>query len=241
MTDAKAANPERANADSPHLLVVDDDARLRSLLQRFLSASGFRVTAAANAAEARSLVKSFDFDCLVLDVMMPGESGIVLAAALRAQSQVPILMLTARGETEDRIAGLEKGADDYLAKPFEPRELALRLSALVRRAQAARPPAVMQLRMGDCLFDAANGELTRAGNRVKLSGAETQMLRLFAANPGRTFSREQLCARLGIAVERSIDVQVTRLRRKIEEDPRLPLFLQTVRGAGYMLIPGEER
>jgi two-component system phosphate regulon response regulator OmpR len=237
MTDAKAASVATVAADYPHLLVVDDDARLRSLLQRYLAANGFRVTAAADAAEARALIKSIEFDCLVLDVMMPGESGLDLAADLRAQSQVPILMLTARGEPTDRIAGLERGADDYLAKPFEPRELALRLSSLIRRAHVARPPALREVRLGDCLFDAERGELTRSGRRVKLTGSEAQLLKLFAANPGRPFSRGQLCTRLDIALERSVDVQVTRLRRKIETDPKLPLYLQTVRGVGYVLVP----
>jgi two-component system phosphate regulon response regulator OmpR len=223
--------------DNPHLLVVDDDARLRSLLQRFLSTNGFRVTAAADAAEARKLIKSIDFDCLVLDVMMPGESGLDLSADLRAQSDLPILMLTARSQSEDRIAGLERGADDYLAKPFEPRELMLRLQALIRRTRSGKPPAHSEVRMGECVFDPERGELTRAGKHVKLTGSETQLLKLFAANAGRSFSRAQLCARLNIALERSVDVQVTRLRRKIEEDPKLPLYLQTVRGVGYVLVP----
>lgn len=224
-------------ADNPHLLVVDDDARLRSLLQRYLNANGFRVTAAADAAEARALIKSIDFDCLVLDVMMPGESGLDLSADLRTQSDVPILMLTARSQSEDRIAGLERGADDYLAKPFEPRELMLRLQALIRRTSSGKPPAHREVRMGDCVFDPERGELTRSGKRVKLTGSEAQLLKLFAAHAGRSFSRAQLCTKLNIALERSVDVQVTRLRRKIEEDPKLPLYLQTVRGVGYVLVP----
>lgn len=226
-----------STTDSPHLLVVDDDQRLRSLLQRYLTSNGFRVTAASDAAHARALVKSIDFDCLVLDVMMPGENGLDLAAGMREQLDVPILMLTARGEPEDRIAGLERGADDYLAKPFEPRELMLRLNALVRRTRGARVAHFREIRMGTCRFDPASGELSRDGKRVHLTGAEAQLLKLFAANVGRTFSREQLCARLNIALERSVDVQVTRLRRKIEEDPKLPLYLQTVRGTGYVLVP----
>lgn len=223
--------------DSAHLLVVDDDARLRSLLHRFLTQQGFRVTTAADAAEARALIKSIDFDCLILDVMMPGENGFDLASDLRAQSDLPILMLTARGESQDRITGLERGADDYLPKPFEPRELMLRASALVRRTRGARPPPHREITMGDCLFDLERGELTRAGKRVKLTGSEAQLLKLFAANAGRPFSRSALCARLNIALERSVDVQVTRLRRKIEEDPKLPLYIQTVRGVGYVLVP----
>jgi two-component system phosphate regulon response regulator OmpR len=223
--------------DSAHLLVVDDDARLRSLLHRFLTQQGFRVTTAADAAEARALIRSIDFDCLILDVMMPGENGFDLASDLRTQSDLPILMLTARGESQDRITGLERGADDYLPKPFEPRELMLRASALVRRSRVKRPPPHREIKMGTCLFDLERGELTRAGKRVKLTGSEAQLLRLFAANAGRPFSRTALCARLNIALERSVDVQVTRLRRKIEEDPKLPLYIQTVRGVGYVLVP----
>src|SRR4051812_2754303 len=189
-------------SNNPHFLVVDDDQRLRSLLQRYLSANGFRVTAAADAAEARKLLKSIDFDGLILDVMMPGESGLDLAADLRTQSDVPILMLTARGESEDRIAGLERGADDYLAKPFEPRELMLRLTALIRRARNAQPPPHREVRMGQCIFDPDRGELRRAGKHVKLTGSEVQLLKLFAANAGRAFSRTALCTRLNIQLER---------------------------------------
>ena len=224
-------------SDSPHLLVVDDDQRLRSLLQRYLSANGFRVTAAADAAEARTLIRSIAFDALVLDVMMPGENGLDLAADLRAQSDVPILMLTALGESGNRIAGLERGVDDYLPKPFEPRELMLRLSAVIRRARNSQPPPHREVHMGKCIFDAERGELTRAGKRVKLTGSEAQLLKLFTANAGRTFSRAVLCTRLNIPLERTVDVQVTRLRRKIEEDPKLPLYIQTVRGVGYVLVP----
>lgn len=224
------------NADNPHLLVVDDDARLRSLLQRYLSANGFRVTAAADALEARALIKSFAFDALVLDVMMPGENGLDLAADIRALHDVPILMLTARGEPKDRILGLERGADDYLPKPFEPRELGLRLTALIRRTRSSVPPH-REIKMGQCVFDPERGELTRAGKRVKLTTSEVQMLKLFAANAGRSFSRAALCTRLKIQLERTVDVQVTRLRRKIEEDPKLPLYIQTVRGVGYVLVP----
>ncbi|MGH7552238.1 MAG: response regulator [Longimicrobiales bacterium] len=225
------------NATDSHLLVVDDDARLRSLLQRFLTAQGFRVTTAGDAGEARALIKSIEFDCLILDIMMPGENGLDLASDLRAESDIPILMLTARDEPHDRILGLERGADDYLAKPFEPRELMLRASALVRRAQSKRPPPHREISMGACRFDLERAELTRDGKRVKLTGSEAQLLKLFAANAGRAFSRAALCARLNIALERSVDVQVTRLRRKIEDDPKLPLYIQTVRGVGYVLVP----
>ena len=226
--------------NDPHLLVVDDDERLRALLQRYLSTNGYRVSAAPGAAEARELLASMQFDLLVLDVMMPGESGLDFARDLRRTSQVPILMLTARGDPADRIAGLEQGADDYLPKPFEPRELLLRINALLRRVQAAAPAAatsVQPVRMGAALFDPEGGRLTRGGKPVKLTGAEAALLQLFAAHAGRAFSRTDLCKRLNVALERSIDVQVTRLRRKIEEDPKLPLYLQTVRGVGYMLVP----
>jgi len=223
--------------DNPHLLVVDDDQRLRSLLQRYLSANGFRVTAAADAAQARALIRSLAFDGLILDMMMPGENGLDLAADLRTKCDVPILMLTARGEPQDRIAGLERGVDDYLGKPFEPRELMLRLSAIIRRARSHQPPPNREVRMGRCTFDSERGELRRGDKRVKLTGSEAQMLKLFAANAGRPFSRTALCERLNIPLERTVDVQITRLRRKIEEDPKLPLYLQTVRGIGYVLVP----
>lgn len=230
-------NVAETQADHPHLLVVDDDARLRDLLQRYLTVNGFRVTAAADAVEARALMKSLTFDALVLDVMLPGESGFELAAALRQDSsEVPILMLTARGEAEDRIQGLEQGADDYLGKPFEPRELMLRLGALLRRTRAPRQTHRL-VRMGGCVFDLERGELKRHGKPIRLTGSEAQLLKLFTAAPGRTFTRAALCAKLNIALERSIDVQVTRLRRKIEEDPKLPLYVQTVRGIGYVLVP----
>ena len=225
------------NLADPHLLVVDDDERLRALLQRYLATNGYRVSAAADAAEARQLLANMEFDLMVLDVMMPGESGLDFARDLRQTSSLPILMLTARGESADRIEGLERGADDYLPKPFEPRELLLRINSLLRRV--APPPAAstQPVRMGAALFDPEGGRLTRSGKPVKLTGAEAALLQLFAAHAGRPFSRSDLCKRLGVALERSIDVQVTRLRRKIEEDPKLPLYLQTVRGVGYMLVP----
>jgi len=224
-------------ADEPHLLVVDDDERLRALLQRYLSSNGYRVTAAPGAPEARALMKSMEFDLLILDVMMPGESGLELTKSVRTASSIPILMLTARGDPADRIAGLELGADDYLPKPFEPRELLLRVNSLLRRAAPPESPPAGPVRMGSALFDPATSRLTRNGKPVKLTGAEAALLQLFAVHAGRPFSRTELCKRLNVALERSIDVQVTRLRRKIEEDPKLPLYLQTVRGVGYMLVP----
>jgi two-component system, OmpR family, phosphate regulon response regulator OmpR len=224
-------------ADNPHLLVVDDDSRLRALLQKYLTANGFRVSAAADAEEARALMKSIAFDLLIVDVMMPGESGLDLTRAVRVHSQTPILILTARGESDDRIAGLENGADDYLAKPFEPRELVLRCSALLRRAGPPPRSPHREVRMGEAVFDPERGELRRKGKPVRLTSSEGALLKLFAVNAGRPFSRVDLCTRLGVALERSIDVQVTRLRRKIEDDPKLPLYIQTVRGVGYVLVP----
>ena len=227
----------QSSVEDPHLLVVDDDERLRGLLHRYLTSNGYRVTAAADAADARALMKSMAFDLLVLDVMMPGESGMDLTKSLRTHSQVPILMLTARGEAEDRIAGREAGADDYLPKPFEPRELLLRVGALLRRAAPPARSAHAEVRMGDAVYDPERGQLRRKGKPVHLTSSEAALLQLFAANAGRSFSRSDLCTRLGVTLERSIDVQVTRLRRKIEEDPKLPLYLQTVRGVGYVLVP----
>lgn len=226
-----------AAADNAHLLVIDDDERLRALLQRYLTGNGFRVSTAADAAEARTLMKSMAFDLLIVDVMMPGETGLEFTRSVRANSQVPILMLTARGEAEHRIEGLEHGADDYLPKPFEPRELTLRVSALLRRAAPPATSPHREVKMGEAVFDPERGELRRKGKPVRLTTSESALLKLFAANAGRPFSRTDLCTRLGVSLERSIDVQVTRLRRKIEEDPKLPLYIQTVRGVGYVLVP----
>jgi len=224
-------------AGDSHLLVVDDDVRLRALLQRYLTSNGYRVSAAADAAEARALMKSMAFDLMIVDVMMPGESGLDLTKSVRAHSHTPVLMLTARGEPEDRIAGLERGADDYLAKPFEPRELLLRCAALLRRTTIPSRSPHREVKMGEAMFDPERGELRRKGRPVRLTSSESALLKLFATNAGRPFSRMDLCARLGVALERSIDVQVTRLRRKIEDDPKLPLYIQTVRGVGYVLVP----
>jgi two-component system phosphate regulon response regulator OmpR len=220
-----------------HLLIVDDDRRLRALLQRYLTDNGFRVTVAADAEDARKLLANLAFELIVLDVMMPGESGLDLTQSLRSESDVPILLLTARGTSQDRIAGLEQGADDYLPKPFEPRELVLRIQTILRRAQ--RPEAGQKpiLKLGECRFDLERGELTRAGKPVRLTSTELQLLRLFATRPGEPFSRNDLCTLTGTGLERSVDVQVTRLRRKIEANPRVPIYLQTVRGVGYTLVP----
>ncbi len=219
----------------PHLLVVDDDARLRELLRRYLSDSGFRVTAAADASEARSSLASFAFDLVVLDVMMPGESGLELTRALRAEGRVPVLLLTAMAEPEDRVNGLEQGADDYLSKPFEPRELVLRVRNLLQRRPAA-DVASKDIRFGGYRFDVVRGELYRGGDVVHLTAAEAGLLSMLAQKAGQAVSREELSMSLSGNV-RNVDVQMTRLRRKIERDPRFPRYLQTVRGTGYILKP----
>jgi two-component system phosphate regulon response regulator OmpR len=226
-----------AAAQDSHLLVVDDDVRLRALLQRYLTSSGYRVTAAGSAAEARGLMKSIAFDLLIVDVMMPGESGLELTQAIRAQSQTPVLMLTARGEPQDRIAGFEKGADDYLAKPFEPRELVLRIrNILQRRPEPAA--AAGEVRFGAFRFDLTRAELFRGDDPVHLTAAETGLLSILAQQAGQPVSREELSQAAAFSGNiRNVDVQMTRLRRKIELDPRYPRYLQTVRGTGYVLKP----
>jgi len=228
------------DAETPHILVVDDDMRLRELLRRYLADNGFLVSTAKDAAEARRLLGGLAFDLLVVDVMMPGEDGFSLTGSLRADSSVPILLLTARGETYDRIEGFERGADDYLVKPFEPRELVLRISTILRRVAQPAPPApgAAPVRFGDCRFDAERGELTRGGEKVRLTSQEESLLRALARNAGGTLSREDLIRESRLdANERAVDVQVTRLRRKIEPDPRSPRYLLTVRGEGYVLRP----
>ncbi len=219
----------------PHLLLVDDDDRIRDLLKRYLTRHGARVSAAADAASARKLLGALDFDLIVLDVMMPVEDGFSLAETVRKTSAIPIILLTARGMPEDRIKGLQIGADDYVAKPFEPAELTLRINAILRRAIANRGEAPEQVRFGAFTFNSARGELAREGATVRLTEAEVAMLRVLSARPGETVSREDLAKRTSAGLERSVDVQVTRLRRKIETDPRAPVFLQTVRGVGYRL------
>ncbi len=224
----------------PHLLVVDDDARLRDLLRRYLSENGFRVTVAADAKEARANLASFAFDLIVLDVMMPGESGLDLTGALRRNGRsprLPVLLLTAMAEPEDRVNGLEKGADDFLAKPFEPRELVLRIRNIIERRGIA-DETVRAIRFGGFRFDLARGELFRGDEIVHLTAAEAGLLSSLAARAGEAVSREDLSqsAQFGGNI-RNVDVQMTRLRRKIEPDPRYPRYLQTVRGTGYALKP----
>ena len=230
-------------ADLPHILVVDDEERLRELLRKYLTDNGYIVITAHDAADARAKLKSLAFDLIVLDLMMPGENGLEFAASLRASSDVPILMLTAMGETEDRIRGFEAGVDDYLTKPFEPRELLLRVTAILKRAAALAPPpeAPGEIVMGRAVFDAQRGELTVGGEVQRLTSQEVQLLKVFAERPGVTFSRDELMERTGGGGPahgggRAVDVQVTRLRRMIEPDPKLPRYLQTVRGKGYVLL-----
>jgi two-component system phosphate regulon response regulator OmpR len=223
--------------ESPHILIVDDDARLRKLLARYLSEHGFLVATAEDASDARGKLTSFTFDLIVLDLMMPGESGLSLAADLRRRSGVPILMLTAMGEPEDRIAGLEQGADDYMVKPFEPRELLLRLGNILRRVPQSDALAA-EVRMGEMVFDMTREELRHGDQLVKLTSVETALLGALAQRAGVALSREELIDLTGAAGgDRAVDVQVTRLRRKIECDPRDPRYLQTVRGRGYVLKP----
>jgi two-component system phosphate regulon response regulator OmpR len=222
--------------DAPHLLVVDDDMRIRSLLGRFLGAQGYRVTAAASAREARGHLAALAFDLLVVDVMMPGESGLEFAEALRRTSSVPILMLTARSEAPHRIRGLEVGADDYLAKPFEPRELLLRINNILKRGAQPEPPPVEVIRFGQFSFHVERGELRRGAEVVRITDRERAILRIFAARPGDTIKRQELLKFSNGGGERAVDVQINRLRRKIEPDPSNPVHLQTTRGIGYRLL-----
>ncbi|HSR71821.1 MAG TPA: response regulator [Kiloniellales bacterium] len=224
--------------DPPHILVVDDDTRLRELLRRYLAEQGFRVTTARDSREARRKLSSFDFDLLVLDIMMPGETGLELTRWLHDANRVPILLLTAMGETEDRITGLESGADDYLTKPFEPRELVLRIDAILRRTHKPVEPASPTIEFGGFRFDLTREELCRGEERIHLTSAESALLKALAQRAGEPVSREDLSSESPmIGSARAIDVQVTRLRRKIEANPKFPRFLQAVRGVGYMLIP----
>ncbi|MGY9014876.1 MAG: response regulator [Rhodospirillales bacterium] len=225
------------SADLTHILAVDDDDRLRELLKKFLSENGFRVSVARDAADARTKLAALEFDLMVLDLMMPGESGLDLAADIRKTNPIPILMLTAMAESEDRISGLEKGADDYLTKPFEPRELLLRINNILRR-QPALIESQIDIQMGDVLFDQNHDTLSRNGELIRLTSIEASLLKVLAEQPNNILSREELIERTGAAGGgRAVDVQVTRLRRKIEQDPRLPRYLQTVRGKGYVLRP----
>lgn len=228
-------NPSRPDDDAPHILVVDDDTRIRSLLKQFLAEQGFRVSVAATAAEARRRLEGLDFDLIVLDVMMPGESGVELTTSLREKKSVPILMLTALAETDSRVQGLEAGADDYLPKPFDPRELVLRINNILRRGGPTPTPKLEQIVFGPYSFQIARRELKRGGETLRLTEREQEILAIFAERAGETIPRHELVGDDAQVGERTIDVQINRLRRKIERDPSNPVWLQTVRGVGYRL------
>ena len=229
-----------------HLLIVDDDERIRTLLQKFLARNGFMASGARDAAHARRLLEGLSFDLVVLDVMLPGEDGLSLCRAIRDASGTPVLLLTARGEAEERIAGLEAGADDYLAKPFEPKELLLRINAILRRMPAPEEDAILPqvLNLGPVRYDIERGEMWRGEAPVRLTATEAALMRIFAHHPRDALTRTDLVSLLnrdkvgGDPVqERAVDVQITRLRRKLEANPKQPRYLQTVRGSGYMLAP----
>lgn len=224
--------------ETPHILVVDDDTRLRNLLQRFLREQGYAVSIAKDAPEARMFLNQYKFDLLILDVMMPGESGFEFLNTLRQENNVPVIMLTAMGETADRINGLERGADDYLPKPFEPKELILRLKNILKRAPKDNTDLNVSLNLGQCHYDIAKKELTtKQGSIVHITPVEQMLLHILSQKPGQIFTREKLAGILGAGQSaRSIDVQITRLRKKIEKDSKNPRYLQTVRGKGYMLL-----
>ena len=237
MTDL--AIPERTSNepadDAPHLLLVDDDRRIRDLLSRFLASEGYRVTTAKSAADARAKLQGLHFDLLILDVMMPGETGFELARSIRTTSSVPIVMLTARHEAESRIEGLQIGADDYVAKPFEPRELVLRIANILKRAAPVAVQVLKSVAFGPYVYHLERGELRDGDKTIHLTDREREMLRILANVPGETVPRGALTGGDG-ANERAVDVQINRLRRKIERDPANPLFLQAVRGVGYRLV-----
>jgi two-component system, OmpR family, phosphate regulon response regulator OmpR len=246
----ESASLDEIPGDLPHILVVDDDNRLRRLLSRYLSENGFRVSTADSAEKARRMLAGLSFDLAIVDVMMPGEQGTELTHSVRtakdipaAHQSLPILLLTARSETDDRIAGLESGADDYLTKPFEPKELLLRIHSILRRTQRIEPvaqPAAGPLKLGRWVFNPDREELIDGAETVRLTQTETRLLKALAQAPGEIVSREALGERAGLSGNvRTIDVQVTRLRRKVEHDPRNPRYLMTVRGEGYVLRPGE--
>lgn len=233
-----AGAPSRAEPlpdNAPHILVVDDDQKIRALLGRFLTSNGFRVTEAGDASAARSFMRGLAFDLVLLDVMMPGESGLSLARDLKATRPVPICMLTALADAEDRISGLEAGVDDYISKPFEPRELLLRIKNILRRGQAPAAASRDDIRMGPCSFNITRGELKRDDESVKLTERERDLMRLFGQRIGVPVPRHELSSDDNTGSERAIDVQINRLRRKIETDPSNPVYLQTVRGKGYIL------
>src|ERR671919_1161516 len=234
MTSATSGSEEARR----HILVVDDDARLRRLLQRYLTEHGHRVSTAADVPEAKAALKNFAFDLMILDVMMPGQDGVSFTAELRERMALPVLLLTARGEIEDRVNGLAVGADDYLVKPFDPRELLLRIATILRRAPPATPEQ-RPLRFGALTYDPERQELRRGEHRIHLTEAELSLLHLLAEQPGLAISRYQLGERSRVSgSERAVDTQIARLRRKVEPEPRQPRYLLTKRGEGYVLRPG---
>jgi two-component system phosphate regulon response regulator OmpR len=230
-----AARREPLPDNAPHILLVDDDQRIRELLTRVLTDHGFRVTPAGDVAAARAAMRSIAFDLVLLDVMMPGTSGLDFARELKSQSPLPICMLTARSETDDKIEGLEAGVDDYVTKPFEPRELILRIKNILRRGGPA-PGPLDEIRLGELTFHIGRGELRRGDDTIKLTERERDLLRQFAARPGLPIARHELSTDDATGSERSIDVQINRLRRKIESNPSNPVYLQTARGKGYVLF-----
>jgi len=227
-----------SNNDKSHILVIDDDARLRSLLQRFLRESGYLVSIAKDADDARVLLAEYRFDLLIVDIMMPKESGLLFLEKLRIESKVPVILLTAMGETADRIAGLELGADDYLPKPFEPKELLLRMKNILKRAPKFKILETINFDFGDCFYDVEKKELlSKQGDIIHITPVEQSLLNILSEKSGQIFSREELADMLGAGQSpRSIDVQITRLRKKIELDSKNPRYLRTVRGKGYMLL-----
>lgn len=231
MTHASLSAPDRQDA---HILVVDDDDRIRALLNRYLSAQGFRISTAADAKDARRYLQTLTFDLIILDVMMPGETGMELTSSLREFDAVPIILLTAMGDAEHRIEGLRRGADDYLAKPFEPEELVLRIESVLRRQGTSEPAKA--LTFGPWTFDSVKGILERGEERVRLTTAELDLLRVLARRPGEPVTREALAKNINANSERAVDVQVTRLRRKIESGDGDPQYILTVRGRGYRLL-----
>jgi two-component system phosphate regulon response regulator OmpR len=238
MTSLTGQRAEPLPDDAPHVLIVDDDSKIRDLLARYLYSQGFRVTTAGDAEMAQASLRGLDFDIVLLDVMMPGISGIELAREIKRHRDIPICMLTARAEPEQRIEGLEAGVDDYVPKPFEPRELLLRLRNILRRGQTGQPAAAAQsdeVRMGTLVFHIARGELRRNNETIKLTERERDLLRQFAQKPGVPIQRHELATEDTTGNDRAIDVQINRLRRKIETDPSNPVYLQTVRGKGYIL------
>jgi two-component system phosphate regulon response regulator OmpR len=238
MSSLSSHRAEPLPDDAPHVLIVDDDQKIRDLLARYLFSQGFRVTTAADASMAQASLRGLDFDIVLLDFMMPGISGLELAREIKRQRDIPICMLTARAEPEQRIEGLEAGVDDYVPKPFEPRELLLRLRNILRRGQASQAATAApsdEVRMGTLVFHMARGELRRNNETVKLTERERDLLRQFAQKPGVPIQRYELATDDTTGNDRAIDVQINRLRRKIETDPSNPVYLQTVRGKGYIL------